>query len=150
MKMAARWITPLLMGLALLLAGTVAQAADMVATASEGAHLRSGPSTRYKVQWELSRGYPLAVIGRKSNWYKVRDFEGDTGWIARSVTNRQAHHVAKVDNLNIRSGPGTKHRVLAKAKYGEIMRTLGRQGDWVKVKLGRVTGWVSRRLVWGW
>ncbi|MDM0044202.1 SH3 domain-containing protein [Variovorax dokdonensis] len=150
MNLATRWIFPLLLGMSLLWGATLAHAAQMIATATEGAHLRSGPSTRYKVQWELSRGFPLQVIGNKSGWYKVRDFEGDTGWIARSVTNRQAHHVAKVEGLNIRSGPGTSYRVLAKARYGEILRTLGRQGNWVKVKLGKVTGWTSKRYLWGW
>ena len=150
MKLATRWIFPLFLGVGLLFGATLAQAAQMIAAATEGTHLRSGPSTRYKVQWELSRGYPLQVIGSKSGWYKVRDFEGDTGWIARSVTNRKAHHVAKVEGLNIRSGPGTKHRVLAKARYGEILRTLGRQGNWVKVQMGKVTGWTAKRYLWGW
>jgi len=150
MNLAARWIYPLLVSLALLWAGSAAHAAEMVAAAREGASLRSGPGTRYKVQWELSRGYPLMVVSRKGSWYKVRDFEGHTGWIARSVTNRQAHHVAKVEGLNIRRGPGTHYRILGKATYGEILQTLARQGDWVKVKVGRVTGWVSRKLVWGW
>ena len=53
--------------------------------------------------------------------------------------------------LNIRSAPSLKSRVLAKAAHGEILRTLERKRDWVKVKQeGGPTGWVSRRLVWGW
>jgi uncharacterized protein YgiM (DUF1202 family) len=53
---------------------------------------------------------------------------------------------------NLRSGPGTGHRIVGKARYGELLRTLGHRGQWMHVHdedTGR-TGWVMRKLVWGW
>jgi uncharacterized protein YgiM (DUF1202 family) len=41
--------------------------------------------------------------------------------------------------------------VVGSVKYGEVLRTIKRQGQWVEVRLpnGR-TGWVASNLVWGW
>lgn len=140
-----------------LLAGSAAVSAavsarDMVAVSRPEINMRSGAGTQHEALWVLSRGYPLEVLARKGKWLKVRDFENDRGWVYRPLTNAGTpHHVVKVQVLNIRSAPSLKSRVLAKAAHGEILRTLERKRDWVKVKQeGGPTGWVSRRLVWGW
>lgn len=138
--------------LALLAASTPASARDMVAVDRPEINLRSGAGTGHEALWVLSRGYPLEVLGRKGEWIRVRDFENDRGWVYRPLTSsRSPHHVVKAQTVNIRSQPSLKGRVLAKAERGEILKTLGRNDDWVKVKQeGGPTGWVARRLVWGW
>jgi SH3-like domain-containing protein len=136
--------------LLLLLVSTVAEA-KMVSINRNEVNLRTGPSTGYKVKWELGKGFPLKVIGSKGNWYKVNDFENDVGWVYAPLTSRKAHLVVKKQIINIRSGPGTRYRVVAKAKYGVVLRTLKRVKGWVKVRHENgVTGWAARRLLWGW
>jgi hypothetical protein len=52
--------------------------------------------------------------------------------------------------INIRSGPGTENRVLAKFNSGDIATADGRTeaGDWVRIQLADgSTGWVSTDLV---
>ena len=45
------------------------------------------------------------------------------------------------------SGPA----VVGKATRGEVLRTLERRSQWVKVQQdGGPRGWVARRLLWGW
>ena len=144
----ALWLTPLLL---LLAAPAPAQAQSMVSVDRPGVYLRDGPGTRNEALWKLSRGYPLQVLARKSGWLKVRDFEGDGGWILGRLTARKPHFVVKVSVANIRRAPSTKHRIVAKATYGEVLRTLERRRDWVRVrKANGTSGWVARRLLWGW
>jgi SH3-like domain-containing protein len=103
------------------------------------------------VLWELQRGYPLQVVKRKNRWAQVRDFEGDTGWVAASLTGRTPHHIVKVNNANLRKGPGTQHRIVGKASYGELVRTKEKRGGWVRVeRSGGTNGWISKKLLWGW
>ncbi len=136
--------------MALALAAVVAQAQQMVSV-SKQAYLRTGAGTQHAAQWLLDPGYPLAVIGRQGNWLQVRDFEDDTGWIYRPLTSARPFHVVTSTTANIRRGPSTRTPVLGKATYGEVLRTLERREQWVKVKKpGGPTGWVARRLVWGW
>ena len=128
-----------------------ASAREMVSIAATEVNMRSGPGTRYQAQWALARGYPLAVTGRQGRWLKVRDFENDSGWVLRSLTNRMAHHIVKVRVANLRSAPSTRARILAKALYGDVLRTLETRGNWIKVRQEQgVTGWVAKRIVWGW
>lgn len=125
--------------------------ASMVSVKVETANMRQGPGTGTAVLWQLHHGYPLQVVDRRNTWIKVRDFEGDEGWVSRRLTGRTAHHVVKVPTANLRGGPGTGHRIVGKAEYGELLRTLERRGDWVHVRRAdQQKGWIARRLLWGW
>jgi len=135
----------------LLLVLPAAHAQQMVAAARDGVMLRASASDRSEARWSVDRGYPLQVISRKGAWLQVRDFENDRGWVLSSRTNRQAHMVSTASALNVRATPSTRARVVARAGYGDVLRTLERRGDWVKVRTGAgAVGWVSRKLVWGW
>lgn len=141
----------LLFALLLLLLIPAAQAREMVSVARDEINMRSGPGTGHEVIWQLSRGYPLQVLGRKGRWLRVRDFENDEGWVYRSLTGKRQHYVVKSKIVNIRSAPGTRSRIVGKAEYGEVLRTLENRKDWVKVRRdGGPVGWVARRLLWGW
>lgn len=140
-----------------LLAGVLVPTADalaqrMVSVDRPEINMRDGPGTQHTALWSLVRGYPLEVLGRKGNWYRVRDFERDTGWVYRPLTStKKPHHIVKSKVANVRSGPGTRYRVIGKAVYGEVLRTLEKRDGWVKVsQSGGSSGWVARRLLWGW
>lgn len=135
----------------LMLQGGLAQAQSMVSVDTNTLNMREGPTTSSQVLWKLSRGYPLEVVQRQGNWLKVRDFEGDDGWVSRSLTASKPHHVVKSKVANLRSGPGTGYRIKGRLEYGETVRTLGKKGSWVKVRhQEHGQGWVARRLLWGW
>lgn len=65
----------------------------------------------------------------------------------------RVHGVASDDTLNIRSGPGTSNRVVARAPNGAVFRNLGCRGEgssrWCHVETpdGRVDGWASGRYL---
>lgn len=133
-----------------------AAAITMVSVSGEKVNLRKGPSTRYPIIWELGKGFPLMIIGSQGNWYKVRDFERDVGWIYKSLVSRKPHLIVKVNKnsnnrINIRSGPGTNYKIVGKAEYGVVFETLQRGKGWVKVRHETgLTGWIKRSLLWGW
>ncbi len=128
-----------------------AQAREMVAIAGQNVNMRSGPGVRHPALYGLARGYPLEVIGRRGSWVQVRDFEKDKGWVARSLTNRVPHSIVQSKIVNLRSAPNTRSRVVAKLSYGDVLRTLEKKRDWIKVRdPDGKTGWVSQGLVWGW
>lgn len=142
----------MVVGLMVAVAATgAATAQQMVSVTGSVLNMRDGPSTQAQVLWELQRGYPLQVIERRGRWLKVRDFEKDQGWVAASLTGRQAHHIVKVPVAHVRSGPGTRYRIVGKAEYGELLKTQEKRAGWVKVKRAEGTsGWIARQLLWGW
>ena len=134
-----------------LFAAPAAQAQQMVSIDRPEVNMRSGAGTGHEAIWKLNRGYPLIVIGHDGGWLKVRDFENDEGWVAKRLTAKKPHFVVKSTSANIRSGPGTQHRVVGKAAYGEVLRTVERRSKWAKIRNGDgLVGWVSRALLWGW
>ena len=63
----------------------------------------------------------------------------------------EPHHIVTSKILNVRSGPGLNNEVVVQAQYGELLKTLEKRGDWVRVERETgESGWVSERLVWGW
>jgi SH3-like domain-containing protein len=128
----------------------------MVSVAGEKVNLRKGPSTQYPIIWELGKGFPLRVVSSQGNWLKVSDFESDVGWIYKKLISRKAYLIVKTNKnskarINIRSGPGTKYKIVGKAEYGVVFETLKRGNGWVKVRHETgLTGWIKRSLLWGW
>ncbi len=145
-------LSVLLLALALLVTATpAAWAREMVASAARTLNMRTGPGLNHPANWTVTRGYPFQVIQRKGGWLQVRDFENDRAWISRSLTNKVPHRVVKSTTANLRSTPSTRARVVLKAGYGDVLRTLEQRGSWTKVRHedGPV-GWIATRLTWGW
>jgi SH3-like domain-containing protein len=129
---------------------TAANAQSMVSVKGSTLNMREGPGTHTAVLWELKQGYPLQITERKGSWLRVRDFEGDTGWVARSLTGNTPHHVVKSKVANLRAGPGTQHRIVGRLEYGELLRTREKRADWVRVERSEgVSGWIAKGLLWG-
>jgi len=116
------------------------------------ANLRKGPGTNYDKTWEVFKYMPFKKLAKKGRWYKVRDVDGDVHWIySKLVTDKFECAVVKVDEANVRSGPGIKYKKTALSpviKY-ESFKVIKRKGSWVKVvdEFGD-TGWIYRKLLW--
>ncbi|HRA79036.1 MAG TPA: SH3 domain-containing protein [Burkholderiaceae bacterium] len=146
-----RRLPGLLFALLTLLLVQAVQAREMVSVARAEINMRSGPGTGHDVTWMLTRGYPLQVLGRKGQWLRVRDFESDEGWVFRSLTGKVPHYVVKAKVANLRSAPSMRGRIVGKAGYGEVLRTLAHRDGWARVRNeDGLVGWVARRLLWGW
>jgi SH3-like domain-containing protein len=144
-------ITTLFFTLTLLGIATAASA-RMVAVNADMINMRSGPGSNFKVVWELGRGYPLKVIGTQGQWYRVVDFENDKGWVYKKLVDRSSHFVVKNKVINIRSGAGTRYKIIRQAKRGVVLKTLQHKAGWAKVRHEEenIEGWVKRDLLWGW
>ncbi len=127
----------------------------MLSVAGNKVNLRSGPGLKYSVKWEYGTGFPLKVKTRKGKWVKVEDFEQDTGWISSSLLNEKPHMIVKINKkknkkINVRSGPGTNYKIVGKAYYGVVFKTLEQKKGWAKVKHeSGLIGWIKRSLLWG-
>jgi SH3-like domain-containing protein len=139
----------------LLLAWVAPAVAEMVSIKGENINIRAGAGTSHNVLYTAGSGFPLDVIKRTGEWLQVKDFEGDTGWVIKNATSSTPHMIVKAnkdtgEQINVRSGPGNQEKVVAKAHYGVVFKTLEMKGEWIKVEHGKgVTGWVQRNLLWG-
>lgn len=132
----------------MLWAGVVS--AKRLSVSADRANIRSGPGTKHEILWSAGKYYPVDTIKRHGNWYQIRDFEGDQGWIYRSLLKKVPAVIVKANIANVRGGPGTNFRVLFRAERGVSFKLLHAKGKWFKVRHadGEV-GWIHKSLVWG-
>jgi SH3-like domain-containing protein len=118
--------------------------AKRLSVAFDKANVRSGPGKNHEILWSAGKYYPVDIIKKSGNWYRIRDFEGDTGWIYRRLLKKIPAIV------NVREGPGTSFRVLFQAEKGVSFKLLKRKKKWLKVQHadGEV-GWIHKSLAWG-
>ena len=117
--------------------------------------VRSGPSKSFPILWKICRQCPVMVLERKGDWSKIRDYEGDIGWIHKSALFKDRIAVVVSDeaiinsnDAKIRSGPGGSYEMLDQLEKGSPVRILERDRKWARVKydIGKV-GWVSEALL---
>lgn len=134
--------------LGLLLGGNTVLA-ERLAIKSDIANIRSGPGTNTEVLWQVEKYYPVEVVHKQGDWYLFKDFEGDEGWIHRSLLSPLDTIVVKRDNCNVRSGPSTDKDVSFVAERGIPFKVLKRQGAWVQIQhADGDTGWIHKNLIW--
>lgn len=124
--------------------------AERLSVAASKVNVRSGPGTSHEILWSVGKYYPVDIIKKSGNWYRIRDFEGDTGWIFRSLLKKIPAVIVKGTIVNVREGPGTNYRVLFQAEKGVSFKLLNRKKRWLRVRHadGEV-GWIHESLVWG-
>ena len=129
--------------------------AEMLSVKGDKVNLRSGPGKKYIVKWEYGDGVPLVVIKKKGKWFKVKDFEGDQGWVHKNLLVDKPRMIVKANrnqnqSINIRKQPGTKGKIVGKAYYGVVFTTIKQRSGWVHVKHDTgLKGWIKRSLLWG-
>ena len=68
-----------------------------------------------------------------------------------SVGNSYAKTISKAtvtaNILNLREAPNTNSKVIGKLKKGNELKVLDSSGEWYKVSIDRLTGWVSAKYV---
>lgn len=58
--------------------------------ADDVVNVRAGPGERYPILWIFNRkGWPIELIADYQNWYKIRDLEGEEGWIYKGLVSKR-------------------------------------------------------------
>lgn len=111
-------------------------------------NLRSGASVNYSILTTIPSGAPVTCYSKDSNgWMKV-SYNGVTGYVnATYLTSSQpsTSTVKKVTttNVNMRTGAGTQYSIIKTVASNTVVESLGKSGDWSKVKVGSDTGYIK-------
>ncbi len=123
--------------------------AERLAVSSETANIRSGPGTNHDILWKVEKYHPLFIFKKTNVWYHFRDFEEDEGWIHESLVNKTPTVITNSATANIRSGPGTKNKILFTVDKGIPFKILKRKGKWIHIQHSDGDkGWIHKTLVW--
>ena len=123
--------------------------AERLTVTAEIANIRSGPGAKFDILWKVEKYYPIDVIEKKTSWYHFKDFEGDRGWVHKSLVQKLDAIITKKDLCNIRSGPGTSHKILFTVEKGIPFKVIKRKGAWLRIEhADKDRGWIHNSLVW--
>ncbi len=134
----------------IILFNTEVFAASFLCVRAREANVRSGPGTEFEILWGAGRYYPFKVLEKRGGWVKVKDFEGDIGWVYSKLLFRAPCVVVYVKRANVRAAPSKKARILFCAPKGTAFKVLKRKGKWLYVEYADGDrGWIFGSLVWG-
>jgi SH3-like domain-containing protein len=119
---------------------------------SDEANLRSGPGTRYPVDWIYTRhDLPVEVIAEFDVWRKIRDWQGTEGWVHETFLSAKRTLVVTGAPRRLRADPDDKSPALALLEPNVIARLVAcpHDRDYCKVEVQNLQGWLRRSEFWG-
>jgi SH3-like domain-containing protein len=144
-----RALITLIMMVACAIAAAPSDGAERFAVAADTANVRSGPGLKNDQLWQIEKYHPLLVLEKKEEWVRIKDFEGDEGWVHRSLVEKIDTVIVKVNQCNIRKGPGTQFDILFSVDKGIPFKVLQRKDKWIEVQhADGDRGWILNTLVW--
>ncbi|WP_424927931.1 SH3 domain-containing protein [Amaricoccus tamworthensis] len=122
-----------------------------VSIRGDRARARRGPSRDQKIDWEYVRqGLPLRITAEYDNWRRVEDFEGQGGWMHKSLLSNVRTGLVQGDGLvTVLDDPEDGAEILANAEPGAVLRLRECGPDWCEVSAQGVEGWLRREALWG-
>ena len=133
-----------------------------VSLKAERVNMRVGPGKEYAVAWRFMKsGLPLEVIQEYDNWRRVRDADGDTGWIHGSLLSGKRTAIATPwRNASDEGGVITVYRdsragadVVARLQPGVVGEIEGCDGAWCEIEVRHqdrtLSGFVAQVDLWG-
>src|SRR5262245_13342515 len=117
---------------------------------SEETNVRTGPNTRYPIDWVFKRkSMPVEIVAEYENWRKIRDWQGAGGWVHQSLlTGKRSVTVAAKEAILYKT-PATTATEVARLQAEVICLVKSCNGDWCRVQTGPYVGWIERAKVWG-
>ena len=121
-----------------------------VSLGSSRVFARRGPGRRFPVAWVYREaGLPLLVSDEYGLWRKVHDPEGDTGWIHRSLLDNRRTFFVTASSLFLHESPDSDSLREAVLQRGVVGVLLECDGDWCRVRVAGLKGWLSACGVFG-
>lgn len=127
-------------------------------------NLREGAGTSTRCIGSLREGTSVSILATEGKWYKIQagtktgyvfaeyitvgsasggsDSNADSGSEVSGKTG-----ICNVDVLNIRKGAGTTTSVCGLLRKGDKVEVLGSEGEWYKIKVNGVTGYVFAQYI---
>ena len=131
-------------------AGSVA-AAEFRSVGERAAILYDAPSARADRLFAVSRFYPFEVLVRLDQWTKVRDANGEVGWIENRALGDRRTVVVTVPLADVHAAASAESPLVFEAYKQVVLDVVDPPADgWVKVRhRDGQEGYVRVAQVWG-
>ena len=122
-----------------------------LSVAPSEAYVRTGPGRKYPIQWVFKRsGLPVEVTLEFDHWRKIRDFEGQVGWVHKSLLSSKRNAMIKSeDTVSMFRKAEEVSRLIALLEPNVIVSVEECGAVWCRVEASGYKGWVAKENLWG-
>lgn len=117
---------------------------------SDEVNLRTGPGTRYPIDWVYQRrGLPVEIVDEFDTWRRIRDWQGTEGWVHQSMVQGQRGLLVTGKRQILRRRPEAEAPAVAMLDAGVVGVLERCQESWCEVTAGGFSGWLPREAFYG-
>ena len=122
----------------------------LVSVRADEVNVRTGPGVRYPIDWVFVRqNMPVEVLNEFESWRQVRDWQGTTGWVHRSMLSGKRTVMITDALATLRRETDPASPPVARAERGVVAELDECEGQWCRLVVGDLKGWLPRTSVWG-
>jgi SH3-like domain-containing protein len=125
-----------------------------VSLKAEKVNVRRGPSSDHPVAWVFRRkGLPVEIVAEFENWRRIRDSDGEEGWILQSMLGGKRTAVVApwrgTQMTVLHSAANQSSSVAANLASGAMGDVANCDGKWCEINAGGYDGYVEQSMLWG-
>lgn len=117
---------------------------------SGNAYVRTGPSMDYPIKWIYKReGLPVEITKEYDSWRKIRDHQGETGWVHKLLLSGQRSGLIKSkEAVTAYSDQDMKHAI-AELEPDVVVNIEECTRHVCHAKFQTYEGWIDKKNLWG-
>jgi SH3-like domain-containing protein len=122
---------------------------------SDEVNMRSGPGTRFPIEWTYQRReLPVEIVREFELWRRIRDPDGTEGWVHQStLMGRRSFIVrgAPGSEVMLRRRAEDQAQPVARLRPGVVgrLRACEPASPWCEAQIGEFRGFIKRADIWG-
>lgn len=121
-----------------------------VSLRSDEVNLRTGPGTRYPIEWVFRRqGLPVEVVAEYDVWFRVRDADGVVGWVLRGMVTGRRMALIHGASRNLLKDDDPAAPTVARLENGATGKIMSCRKDWCRLEFENVKGYLRKSEFWG-
>lgn len=121
-----------------------------VSLKSDDVNVRVGPGKRYPIRWAYHRAHlPVEIIEEFAHWRRIRDYEGSTGWVHKSVLDGKRTVQILDKQQTLYAEPSAEASPVMRAAPLVIASVKECRPDWCRVEIQDRKAWIRKADIWG-
>jgi SH3-like domain-containing protein len=122
---------------------------------SDEVNMRSGPGTRFPIEWTYQRReLPVEIVREFELWRRIRDPEGTEGWVHQSTLMGRRSFIVRGEpgsEVMLRRRAEDQAQPVARLRPGVVgrLRACEPSSAWCEAQIGEFRGHIRRADIWG-
>ena len=114
------------------------------------AKMRTGPGRQFPASWLYQRpNLPVKVVEIYTNWRKIEDPDGITGWMQANLLSEDRTAVVIGEVRPLRELPDASARIIWRAEPGVVGKLSECRRGWCKIDVFGRMGFIETTHLWG-